>query len=170
MKLRLDQLQDHLKKPLQPIYWVSGDVPLLVQETSDTIRQAARNQGFSERELYHVEGSFDWNQIADSAASMSLFGDKKIIELRMPNGKPNEAGKKVLVAYAENPSPDNVLLIISDKLDGATQKTKWFKSIETAATLVQIWPVEGPQLPQWIYNRMTQCGLSPSQDAVQLLS
>ena len=170
MKLRADQLKDHVKKPLQPIYIISGDVPLLVQEATDAIRQAARQQGFTERELLHQEAGFDWNYVIESASSMSLFGDKKILELRLGNQKPNDAGKKVLTQYSENPSPDTLLLVITDKLDSAVQRAKWFKSLEAAAVWIQIWPVDAKQLPQWIQRRMMQSGLTPQQEAVSLIA
>ena len=87
-KLRAEQLAAALTKPLAPIYLVSGDEPLLIQECCDQIRAAARKNGFTERELYHIDTSFDWGQLLASANSLSLFAEKKIIEVRMPSGKP----------------------------------------------------------------------------------
>lgn len=170
MKVRADQLKAHVSKPLQPIYIVSGDTPLLVQEATDAIRQAARKQGFTERELLHQEAGFDWNYVLESAASLSLFGDKKILELRLGSQKPNDAGKKVLVEYAGNPSPDTLLLVITDKLDSSVQRAKWFKSLEAAAVWIQIWPVDAKQLPQWIQRRMLDAGLKPDPDATSLIA
>lgn len=168
-KLRAEQLAASLNRQLGPIYLVSGEEPLLIQECCDQIRAAARAQGFSERELYHADAGFDWGQLLSAANSLSLFAEKKIIELRMPSGKPSDKGGKILQEYAESPAPDNLLLIITDKLDGAVQKSKWFKAVETAGQHIQIWPVTAAQLPRWIGLRLQAAGLRADADAIDLL-
>lgn len=169
-KLRPEQLGSALSKHLAPIYLVSGDEPLLIQEACDSIRRAARTAGFSERELYHCDTGFDWGQVLTAANSMSLFAEKKIIELRMPTGKPGDKGGKMLLEYAQSPAPDNLLLIITDKLDGATQKSKWFKAIEDAGVHVQVWPIGMAQLPRWIGQRLQHAGLQADSSAIELLA
>ena len=169
-KLRAEQLGAALTKQLASIYLVSGDEPLLIQECCDQIRAAARKNGFSERELYHVDTSFDWGQLLAAANSLSLFAEKKIIEVRMPTGKPGDKGGKILQEYAQSPAPDNLLLIVTEKLDGATQKSKWFKAIEDAGQHIQVWPVTPAQLPRWIGVRLQQSGLHADSDAIDLLA
>ncbi len=149
---------------------MSGDEPLLIQEVCDAIRAAARKQGFGERELYHADNSFDWGQLLSAANSLSLFAEKKIIELRMPSGKPGDKGGKVLQEYAHSPSPDNLLLVVTEKLESATQKSKWFKTIEEAGVHVQVWPIAPANLPRWIGQRLQQAGLQADTDAVALLA
>ena len=169
-KLRPEQLHAALGKQLAPIYLVSGDEPLLIQEACDSIRAAARKQGFGERELYHADANFEWGQLLSAANSLSLFAEKKIIELRMPSGKPGDKGGKILQEYAQSPAPDNLLLIVTDKLDGATQKSKWFKAIEDAGQHIQVWPITAGNLPRWIGQRLQQAGLQADADAIELLS
>lgn len=169
-KLRPEQLGQALSKNIAPIYCVSGEELLLVQEACDAIRQAARKAGFSERELYHCDASFDWGQVLTAANSLSLFAEKKIIELRLPTGKPGDKGGKVLQEYAQSPAPDNLLLIVTEKLDGATQKSKWFKAIEDVGVHIQVWPITGPQLPRWIGQRLQQAGLHADSSAIDLLA
>lgn len=169
-KLRAEQLSAALSKSLAPIYLVSGDEPLLIQETCDQIRTAARKQGFSERELYHADANFDWGQVLTAANSLSLFAEKKIIELRLPSGKPGDKGGKILQEYAQSPAPDNILLIITEKLDGAAQKSKWFKSIEDAGQHIQLWQISATQLPRWIGLRLQQAGLQADSSAIDLLA
>lgn len=169
-KLRPEQLGAALSKTIAPIYLVSGDEPLLIQEACDTIRRAARSAGFSERELYHCDTSFDWGQVLTAANSLSLFAEKKIIELRLPTGKPGDKGGKILQEYAQSPAPDNLLLIITEKLDGTTQKSKWFKAIEDAGVHIQVWPIGAAQLPRWISQRLQQAGLQADSSAIDLLA
>ena len=169
-KLRPEQLGQALSKQLAPIYLVSGDEPLLIQEACDAIRQAARQAGFSERELYHVDNNFEWGQLLAAANSLSLFAEKKIIELRMPNGKPGDKGGKALIEYTQSPASDNLLLVVTDKLDGATQKSKWFKAIDDAGIHVQVWPITPAQLPRWIGTRLQQAGLRADSSAIDLLA
>lgn len=169
-KLRAEQLASALSKSLASIYLVSGDEPLLIQEACDQIRTAARQQGFSERELFHCDAQSDWGNILSAANSLSLFAEKKIIEVRLPSGKPGDKGGKVLQDYAQSPAPDNILLIITEKLDGAAQKSKWFKAIESAGQHIQVWPVTASQLPRWIGLRLQQAGLQADSDAIDLLA
>lgn len=172
MKLSPAQLDKHLRGALAPVYAVSGDEPLLCQEACDAIRQAARQQGFDERQVFHAEASFDWGQLIEAGASLSLFSSRRLIELRIPNGKPGDKGSAALLEYLERPPEDNLLLISLPKLDGSTQKTKWAKAlIEGAhAQFVQVWPIEAAQLPQWITQRLARAGLAAAPDAVELIA
>jgi len=169
MKVYVEKLAAELSKKKQTIYIVSGDEHLLVQESCDLIRSQLRKDGFSERELFHVEGSFDWEEVLFSANSMSLFAEKKLIELRIPNGKPGDKGAKAIQSYLEHMADDTVLLFILPKLDAATQRSKWFKALEAKAAFVQIWPVEVGKLPAWISARFRKVGLTPTPDAVGAL-
>ena len=170
MKLRLDQLTQNLKNGLAPIYIVSGDVPLLVQECSDQIKASAKAAGFNEYQRFHIDKQFNWNELYQSTQSMSLFGDKKLIELRIPNAKPNDIGKNFLKDFAQQPDEDNLILLVTDKLDSASQRSAWFKAIEKVGVLIQIWPVEIDRLPQWINQRMRQSGLTPNTAATQIIA
>ncbi|TNE79001.1 MAG: DNA polymerase III subunit delta [Gammaproteobacteria bacterium] len=171
MRLRTEQLAEHLSQgKLAPVYLISGDEPLLSQEAADNIRNTARDQGFSDRELLHADPGFDWNTVLTEASSLSLFASKKIIELRIANGKPGDKGSKVLQEYCATPSPDNLLLIITPKLESAATRSKWVKSIETCGAFVQVWPVPQAQLPSWIGKRLQQAGIQASRQAVDILA
>ena len=170
MKLRPDQLGVHLQRQLLPVYIIAGDEPLQVSECCDLIRQRARQQGFTERHVYHVEGNFDWGDFLENANSLSLFSDKQILEVRMPSGKPGDPGRKALAEYLRHPSEDNLLLIICDRIDAATQKAKWFKELEQAGLFIPVWPVENDKLPGWIARRLKSAGFEATQDALTLLA
>jgi DNA polymerase-3 subunit delta len=119
--------------------------------------------------LYHVDTQFDWGHLYDAANSLSLFAQQKIIELRMPSGKPGDKGTKALIDYLQAPSADNILLIVTDKLDSATQKTKWCKALEETGTHVQVWPLTGQHLQRWVSQRLDAAGLRAENDAIALL-
>jgi DNA polymerase-3 subunit delta len=169
MKLKTEQLGAHLQKGLAPFYIVSGDEPLLVEETCYQIRQASKKHGIEERELMHAEAGFDWTQLLDETNAMSLFASRRLLEVRIPNGKPSDKGK-ALLEVVTNPNPDNVVLIVTPRLDAATQKTKWFKAIESAGAFIAIWPIDRNQLPGWLQRRIQAAGMSASQDAVALFA
>ena len=169
MKLNPTSLAKQLAKNIAPIYLVSGDEALIVSECSDAIRAAAREQGFAERELYSVERGFDWHELAASASAMSLFAEKKIIELRMPTGKAGKEGAAVLLDLAEAPAPDTVVLVVTGKLDRSAGSTKWVKAIESKGEHVQVWPIDLVQLPRWVEQRMRRQGLIPDRHAVSLI-
>ncbi|MBO9483335.1 DNA polymerase III subunit delta [Salinisphaera sp. G21_0] len=170
MKLRIDQLGAQLKKQLAPVYIVSGDEPLQVARCCDQIRQYARDTGFSERHVYHIENGFDWGDFLSTANSLSLFAQKQILELRIPNGKPGDAGSKALLEYLSHPSPDNLLLMITDRLDNTLQKSKWFKALEQAGVFIPIWPIESGQLPGWLAQQLKVDGYRATPDALSLIA
>lgn len=149
---------------------VSGDEPLLVNEAADAIRARARADGFTEREIHTVERGFDWNSLLADSRAMSLFAQRKIIEIRMTNPTPGEQGGAAIVELTEQPSPDNLVLVITGKLDGRTQNSKWVQAIEKHGTLVQVWPMELARLPNWIRERLGRHGLQADPAAASLLA
>ena len=170
MKLYFNQLKQYLEKQLQPIYFVSGDEPFQLDEATKFIREAATKQGYTEREVHHVDRSFDWDELTQSTASMSLFAERKIIELRIPTGKPGDKGSKALVAYSQQLPEDNLLLIVSGKLDSNQTKSKWYKSLDAVGATLAVWPLEIQELPSWLKGRMQMRGLQPSEDALTVLA
>lgn len=167
--LRFEQLDGALGKGLAKVYLISGDEPLLVQEGCDKIRQAARQQGYTERELYHTDAGFSWDILINSANSLSLFADKKIIEIRVHNGKPGDAGSKALVEYTNSLSDDVLLLLVFPKIDKRTQSSKWHKAVDGAGVVIPIWPITPQQLPRWANQRLKQAGLNADSQAIEVL-
>ena len=164
MKISGDNLASAVTRGLAPIYLISGDEPLLVNEAADAVRARARAEGFTERDLHVVERGFDWNALLADSRAMSLFASRKIVEIRMTNPTPGEQGGSAIVELAEQPSPDNVVLVITGKMDGRTQNAKWVTAIERAGVLVQIWPLELQRLPGWIRDRLKRHGLEDKRD------
>src|ERR1035437_10677137 len=138
MQLRPDALDAHLTKPLAGLYVIASDEHLLALEAADKIRKTARLQGFSEREVLMVERGFKWGELLAANQSQSLFGDKKLIELRIPTGKPGKDGGQALQAYAAALCPDNITLITLPKLDWATQKSAWANALQQTAVFIDI--------------------------------
>ena len=170
MRLRPEQLAQHLRQALGSLYLLFGDEPLLIQEAADSIRARAREQGFDERECLTVEPGFDWDRLPRMAASGSLFASRRLLELRLNDAKPGDAGGKALRAHAAAPPPDTLLLITAARLDPAAQNSAWFKALEQAGTVVQAWPVQARELPAWIERRMRARGLQPDPEAARWLA
>ncbi len=169
MRLKPEQLETHLKQKLAPVYLVTGDEPLLVQESCDLIRAQARASGFTEREVYQVDNNLDWRRPHESIQSVSLFAERKIIELQVP-AKITEPAAQFILAFCSKPPEDNLLLIRCGRLDKKALSTKWAKALDEIGVIIQIWPVELAQLPRWIEQRLQQRGLSIDPDALQLLT
>jgi len=168
MQVRTEQLEAHLQKQMAPIYLISGDEPLQRQEATDAVRARAREKGFEERVVFDVERGFDWNSLMQEADAMSLFGERKILELRLPTGKPGD-GAKILTEYASRAPDDRVLLITSGKIDKSGQNTKWYKALASAGVTVAVWPKDPNELADWIGARMRRAGLEPTPGAINLL-
>jgi len=170
MKISLDKLDAHLAAGLAPVYFFSSDEPLQLGEAADAVRRAARAQGFGEREVLEVDKGFDWHSLLAAGNAMSLFAERKLIDLRIPSGKPGKEGSEALLSYLERPPEDTVLLITSGKIDRQSQQAKWFKAIEAAGIALQIWPVEAREMPQWLTARLHIRGLRPAREAVAMLA
>ncbi len=170
MRIKPEQLQSHLKRGLARVYLVSGDEPLQSEECCDAIRVQAREAGYSERKIMHAGKDFAWGALAQAAQTLSLFAQRRILEVRIATGKPGDAGSAALCAYARAPAPDTILLIICPKLDAQTQKSKWFGALEQAGVTVQIWPVSPAEMPSWITRRMLAKGMQVSNEAAALLA
>ena len=170
MKVRPDQLERHLQKELAAVYFVCGDEPLQVMECADQVRVHARKLDYTERVVLDVDAQFDWNLLLDAGNSLSLFAEKRILELRLPSGKPGKVGSQVLQEYANRPAEDTVLIISSGKLDSSAKNTKWFKTLDQQGIVIQCWPVNTDQLPGWINQRLQSKGITADREAIQLLT
>lgn len=152
-----------------PVCFIAGEEPLLQREATDAVRSAARRAGFSEREVFDVDANFDWGRLGEAAASMSLFGEQRLVELRMPGGKPGAAGAKALQAYCRKPPADTVLLVTSNRLDKAARESAWAKALDQAGLFVYCWPLPLEQMPQWVAERLQKAGLQADREAVELI-
>ena len=170
MKLRQDQLASHLANNLAPIYWISGDVPLLLQESTDAVRSAAKRHGFSNRQIIDASSTMNWSVLQSVSQSMSLFDEKEVIELRLKDSKFKDAGRKALLAYAENPPEDKLLLITSNKIAAPQLKTKWMQTLEKSSVFLQLWPLQGYQLNRFLQERAQQLDLQLPSDAIELIA
>ena len=170
MKIRANQLSSHLKKSLAPCYLVTGDEHLLVSEALDEVRAAARARGFGTRELHVATTGFDWHQLTASTSNLSLFAEQRIVELRLPTGKPGIKGSQAIVDLVEQAGPELLFIVTAPKLDRSGSNSKWAKTIDQKGVSLPIWPVEVRELPGWIANRMRQVGLQPDRDAVTLIA
>ena len=170
MKLYPDKLDAALKKGLLPVYFFSGDEPLQLGEAADAVRRHAREQGFTEREVMHVDKGFDWNELLAASNAMSLFAERRVIDLRLPSGKPGKDGGAALAEYAARPPEDTVLLISSGKVDKRSQSAKWYTALDKIGGTLQVWPVEAPEMPRWLDQRLRSRGLQPEQEAVRIIA
>lgn len=170
MKIQADQLPSHLKKNLAPCYLVTGDEHLLVDEALDSIRQASRDNGFSSRESHVATTGFDWAQFEGSTSNLSLFAEKRIIELRLPTGKPGRAGGLAIAKLVGQLGPDLMLIVSAPKLERSAAASKWAKTIDSCGVTVPVWPIGPRELPAWIAERMRRAGLQPDRGAVALIA
>jgi DNA polymerase-3 subunit delta len=187
MRLKPEQLAAALQKELAPVYFISGDEPLQMGEMADAIRAAARKAGYDSREVLVADSGFSWNELMESAGSLSIFTDKKIIDLRLPTGTPGTEGSKALIDYCERLSPgmvsmpqasrelarrteDTLLLITAAKMASASLKSRWFQALDKAGCVIQVWPLEGQDLIRWLQQRMQRRGLQAETEGIRILA
>jgi DNA polymerase III subunit delta len=170
LKLTSDSLATHLVERLLPAYLVSGDEPLLAAEAADAVRARARGAGFTEREVHFIERAADWDEVRASAANLSLFGARRVVEIRLTSAKPGVVGNATLVALLEAHDPDTLFLILTPRLDRDAQGADWVRSVEAHGAWVQIWPVDSQRLVAWLKGRCRRMKLDASDEALELLA
>jgi DNA polymerase III subunit delta len=170
LKLTAGSLAKHLAERLLPAYLISGDEPLLAGEAADAVRERARAAGFTEREVHFIERAPDWDELRAAAANLSLFGARRVLEIRLASGKPGVAGNAALVALLGKQDPDTLFLILTPRLDRDAQGADWVRALEARGAWVQIWPVDSQQLVAWLGGRCRKLGLEASGEALELLA
>ncbi|HEX4523952.1 MAG TPA: DNA polymerase III subunit delta [Casimicrobiaceae bacterium] len=170
MQVRPAQLAAHLARGLSPLYVVHGDEPLLAIEAGDEIRAAARAAGYDDREILVAEAGFKWDALAAASRNLGLFGDRKLIDLRIPGGKPGLEGARVLEDCARNPSADTLMLITLPRLDRAAASSAWFSALEQEGVTIAVYPLERDELPRWIAARLARQKQRASADTLQFLA
>lgn len=169
MELRPDALLRRAASgPLPPVVMVAGGEPLIVQECADAVRARAREEGYAEREVLDAEGGFDWNRLVQGIASLSLFAQRRLFDLRLPTGKPGKEGSEAIRDYCANPPPDTVLLVTAQEWSKA-HAGKWSEAISDAGWFVPVWPLKAHELPDWLSARLRRHGLVARPEALDRL-
>lgn len=169
MQLNQQNLAKQWQQQPSAIYWIAGDELLQKQELKSELRQLAKQTGFSEREVYYSNQDFQWEQLLDIGASLSLFADKKFIELNLDK-LPDKKAQQILLQYSSNLPQDTVLVIDSPKVDKRIQKNKWFQQLDACMAFIAVWPLEGQQLAKGLQQRAQKLGFSLDWDAAQWLA
>jgi DNA polymerase III subunit delta len=170
VQLKGEHLAAHLERELKPVYVVYGDEPLLVIEAADAIRAAARSRGFDEREVLTVLSGFNWVQLHHAAGNLSLFGGRKVIDLRIPGGKPGRDGGAAIADYCARPSPDALLLVTLPGLDWKDEKAAWLSALTEAGAAVKLTPPSLAELPAWIAGRLRRQQQSADADGLRFIA
>ncbi|MCC6535368.1 MAG: DNA polymerase III subunit delta [Burkholderiales bacterium] len=170
MRIDSEQLPQSLARAFASLYTIVGEEPLLALEAVDRLRAHARSLGYAERTLLVVEAGFDWGSLAAAGASLSLFAERRLIELRIANGKPGTAGAEAIERYASKLAPDTVTLVALPGVDRKTTQARWFQALERHGSVVDARSVERPRLPRWLAGRLTQNGQSADDATLQFIA
>lgn len=173
MQVKAEDLDSQLSTRILPVYLVSGDETLLVEEACDAIIHAASAQGFSERSVHHVDSGFHWYDLNHDAASLSLFAERKLLDVRVPVKKFDREASDTLREWVEEASSsaelNNILLLRTTRLDPRQRNSAWFKALDKVGSITLIWPMSAAQLPRWLNQRAKTAGIKLHNDAVQYL-
>ena len=170
MQVRHDELDAHLARTLAPLYVVHGDEPLFAMEAGDAIRAAARRAGCDEREVFIVEQHFRWDGFIAATANLGLFASRKLVDLRIPSGKPGSEGAAILERHAQDLPAGTVTLLTLPRLDRAAQSSAWFGALAEHAVVVPVAPIERNALPGWIAARLARNRQKAGRDTLAFLA
>jgi DNA polymerase III subunit delta len=170
LKITTRQLEGHLKKDMAALYAVHGAEALLALEAADRIRESARKSGCTEREVFFAEPGADWGKLATGAANMSLFASRRLVELRIPTGKPGTEGARAIEAWCAKLPDDAVSLVLLPDLDWQQRKSKWFEALDRAGVIVEAKPVTRDELPDWLAERLARQAQRASVETLEWLA
>ena len=170
MQVRPGDLPRRLGEGLGPVYLVSGDETLLVQEACDAIVESARQRGHGERNVVEGTPKVDWSGAFAAAGNLSLLAERRILDVRMPPRGFDRQASDALRKYLAAPFEDTVLLLRTERLEARQRSSAWFKAIDAAGVVVLVWPLGARELPRWLDGRCRAAGLQLSRDALALLA
>lgn len=170
MRLTAEKLVDNPPKSLGGLYAIHGAEPLAALEAADTLRELAKKSGYIEREVFTALTGFDWGELRSTANALSLFATQRLIELRIPTGKPGKEGSDAIVSYCERLPEDTVTLMLLPEIDWQGKQTKWFLALEAAATMVEAAPIERSRLPQWLKGRLARQQQTVGEEGLEFLA
>ncbi len=173
MRVVADQLTQQLVKQTPKILLLHGNETLLVEEALDQLRAHFRQQGFIERLTYSVDAGFDWNQLADSGQNMSLFSESRLLEIRMPTGKPGVKGAKFFTELTQKIAFGDVAdayLVITEGLTKQQRPAKWASMIDSAGWIIDTYDIKAEQLPQWLKQRFQSRALRVEAGVIETLA
>jgi DNA polymerase III subunit delta len=170
LKVKTELLVAHLRERLLPVYLISGDEPLLTSEAVDAVRARAREVGYTERDVHFMDKGADWDAVLSSVASLSLFAERRIVEVRLPTGRPGVTGGRVLKRVIESAGADTLVLILTGRLDREAGSSEWVRAAEEHGASVAIWPIVRAAFPEWLQARARKLGLTVLPEALALLA
>tara|TARA_B100001059_G_scaffold236769_1_gene290105 strand:+ start:2200 stop:3225 length:1026 start_codon:yes stop_codon:yes gene_type:complete len=169
MKIKPTELQKALKRKIPTFIWISGNEETLLLESNSIARECLQEAGFTQREVFFIDNGFDWNKYHNAAGNLSLFSDKKLLELRFTSAKFDDRTKSALREKLQDQDPDIVFLINSPRIEASVLKTKWFLSIESRGLLVQVWPFKKNEFHTWLKNSFLKHDIKFTNEAVSVL-
>ena len=170
MRLTAEQFLERPPKTLSPLYVIHGAEPLASLEAADCLREVARKTGYVEREVFTAESGFDWGRLTGASNALSLFATQRVIEVRIPTGKPGKEGSAAIEAYCQRLPDDTITLFLLPEMDWQGKQTKWFSALEVAATVIEAMPIERAHLPRWLAQRLSRQQQSANASALEFLA
>jgi DNA polymerase-3 subunit delta len=169
MRIQAKDLPQHLKRGLAPLYFVFGEEPLHHQESVDAIRAEAKQQGYTERDIFEITAHFEWGNLLQSLDSQNLFSEKRLIECRLLEGKIGKTGTDTLNILANSLLEQNILLFTAGKIDSKTQTSGWFTTLDRKGQVIWARTLSSDEHLQWLKTRCVAAGFQPTADAIQAL-
>ena len=170
MRLTAEKFIEHPPASLARLYAIHGAEPLAALEAADALRELARKTGYVEREVFTAMAGFDWGALRSAGNALSLFATQRLLELRVPTGKPGKEGSDAIVSFCERLPDDTVTLVLLPEIDWQGKQTKWFMALEAAATMIEAAPIERARLPQWLKGRLARQQQTAGEEGLEFLA
>jgi DNA polymerase-3 subunit delta len=165
-----EQFLERPPRSLAPLTVIYGAEPLGALEAGDKFRDIARANGYAERKVFTAESGFDWKSLLAASNALSLFATLRLLELRIPTGKPGKEGAQIIEQYCARLPDDTITLVSLPEMDWQMKQTKWFAALEANANMIEAMPVDRAHLPRWLATRLARQQQSANAEALEFLA
>ncbi len=170
VRVLAQDLSQHLKRGLSNCYFIFGDEPLQQFESINAIRLAAKQHGYTEREVFQLTPNFEWASLFSSIDTPSLFSEKRLIECCLTDGKIGKSIIDTLEKLATLPNSTSILFLLSaSKLDTKVQQSKGFLTLEQRGITICARPLSPKETFVWIEKRLADAGFQFTPQIIQTL-
>lgn len=170
MRITAEKFTEQPPGKLAPLYVIHGPEPLAALEAADSLRALAKKAGYAEREVFNGHAKFDWSQVRAASNALSLFATLRLVEIRLPTGKPGKEGSETICNYCEHLPEDTLSMVLLSEIDWKDKKAKWFTALEAKAVMIEAVAIDRPRLPQWLKGRLARQQQSATAEGLEFLA
>lgn len=156
---------------LDPVYAFHGAERHLLAQCLDLLRSAVVGAGTGpalNEELFDLKETGSAS-VVNAARTLPMFAKRMLVIARGLDQVKAEA-LDPLVAYAQDPNPSTVLVLVADKPDKVDGRLKAFQTLKKLGYLHEFARLRDHELPRWVQAEAARQGVVVSADGARALA